>query len=80
MGRYVNTINGMSYAEFIAPALVAASVMNTATFETTYSSYTRMAVQKTFDAIAVTPLSFKQIVMGKFYGPPLRVAFRASSF
>jgi lipooligosaccharide transport system permease protein len=61
----VNTINGMSYAEFIAPALVAASVMNTATFETTYSSYTRMAVQKTFDAIAVTPLSFKQIVMGE---------------
>jgi lipooligosaccharide transport system permease protein len=65
VGRYVNTINGMSYAEFIAPALVAASVMNTATFETTYSSYTRMAVQKTFDAIAVTPLSFRQIILGE---------------
>ncbi|MFO1518436.1 MAG: ABC transporter permease [bacterium] len=65
VGRYVTGIDGMSYAEFIAPALVVASVMNTATFETTYSSYTRMAVQKTFDAIAVTPLSFRQIVMGE---------------
>lgn len=65
LGSYVTSIEGMTYAEFIAPALVVASVMNSATFETTYSSYTRMAQQKTFDAIAVTPLSFKQIVLGE---------------
>ncbi len=65
VGKYVTDIQGMSYSEFIAPALVVASVMNSATFETTYSSYTRMTGQKTFDAIAVTPVSFQQIVLGE---------------
>lgn len=65
VGKYVTNIQGMSYSEFIAPALVVASVMNSATFETTYSSYTRMTGQKTFDAIAVTPVTFQQIVLGE---------------
>ena len=65
VGKYITNIEGMSYSEFIAPALVVASVMNSSTFETTYSSYTRMTGQKTFDAIACTPVSFTQIILGE---------------
>lgn len=65
VGKYVTDIQGLTYPEFIAPALVVASVMNSATFETTYSSYTRMTGQKTFDAIACTPVSFQQIILGE---------------
>jgi len=75
LGRYVASFDGLSYAEFIAPALVVVSVMNTASFETTFSSYTRMAVQKTFDAIAATPLTFRQIVRGEILWAASKACF-----
>lgn len=77
VGRYVNSIQGMSYSEFIAPALVVSSVMNVATFETTYSSYTRMSGQKTFDAIACTPISFRQIILGEILWATTKGCFAA---
>jgi lipooligosaccharide transport system permease protein len=75
LGRYVQSFNGMSYAEFIAPALVVVSVMNSATFETTFSSYTRMAVQKTYNAIAVTPISIRQVIMGEIFWATTKACF-----
>ncbi len=77
VGRYVNSIQGMSYSEFIAPALVVSSVMNSATFETTYSSYTRMEGQKTFDAIACTPISFREIILGEILWATTKACFSA---
>src|SRR5262249_51755177 len=35
LGRFVGTIDGMPYAQFIASGIIASSVMNVATFETT---------------------------------------------
>ncbi len=45
------------YTLFLAPALVAMTVMNNAFFENTYGSFVRMYYQKTFDAMMATPLS-----------------------
>jgi lipooligosaccharide transport system permease protein len=39
--------------------------MNGASFETTFSSYTRMEVQKTFQGIAQTPVSMNEVVGGE---------------
>jgi lipooligosaccharide transport system permease protein len=52
----------LSYTGFIAPALVATSVMWNAFFETTYSSFVRMYYQKTFDAMLATPLSIEEVI------------------
>jgi lipooligosaccharide transport system permease protein len=65
LGVFVNEINGVPYPEFIAPALLAISIMNAAFFETTYSSYVRMYFQKTFDAIIATPLSIEEVITGE---------------
>jgi len=65
LGRYVQDFNGVSYAQFIAPAILIVSVMNGASFETTFSSYTRMEVQKTFQGIAQTPVSMAEVVAGE---------------
>jgi len=65
LGTYVTQINGISYPQFIAPALIAVSIMNAAFFETTYSSYVRMYFQKTFDAIIATPLSIEEVITGE---------------
>jgi lipooligosaccharide transport system permease protein len=55
----------VSYLEFIAPALVAVTIMNSAFFETTYASFVRMYYQKTFDAMLATPLSLEDIITGE---------------
>lgn len=64
LGRYIEGI-GMSYAAFIAPAIVISSMMNGASFETTFSSYTRLETQKTFHGIAMTPVSMEEVVGGE---------------
>jgi len=65
LGHFVKRLDGMSYPEFIAPAILVISVMNGASFETTFSSYTRMAVQKTFHGIAMTPVSMEEVIGGE---------------
>ena len=65
LGRFVDVMEGMSYARFIAPALISVSVMNSAFFECTFGSYVRMYYQKTFDAIIATPLSIDEVITGE---------------
>ncbi|MBR1368190.1 ABC transporter permease [Methanocalculus chunghsingensis] len=65
VGALIEDVNGIPYPVFIAPALVSISVMYSAFFECTYSSYVRMYYQKTFDAIIATPLSIEDIVTGE---------------
>jgi lipooligosaccharide transport system permease protein len=55
----------LSYIEFIAPALLAITIMYNAFFENTYASFVRMYYQKTFDAMMATPLSLEDIIAGE---------------
>jgi len=52
----------VSYTAFIAPGLVAASVMWQSYYESTYASFVRMYFQKTFDAMLATPLSLEDVI------------------
>ena len=65
LGFFVTQINGVPYATFLAPALIAISMMNAAFFECTFSSFVRMYYQKTFDAIIATPLNIDEVIMGE---------------
>lgn len=65
LGVFVTQINGVSYVNFLAPALIAISMMNAAFFECTFSSFVRMYYQKTFDAIIATPLNIDEVIMGE---------------
>jgi lipooligosaccharide transport system permease protein len=53
------------YTTFIAPGLLATQVMFQAFFETTYNTFVRMYYQRTFDALAVTPLSLEDVMAGE---------------
>ncbi len=54
-----------TYVAFMAPALIATSIMYNAFFETTYTSFVRMYYQKTFDAIMTTPISLEEVITGE---------------
>ncbi|MEW6169978.1 MAG: ABC transporter permease [Candidatus Omnitrophota bacterium] len=55
----------ISYLKFIAPGLVATTIMNHGFFETTYASFVRMYFQKTYDAILSTPLMLEDVIFGE---------------
>ncbi len=55
----------LSYVAFIAPALLAITMMYNSFFENAYASFVRMYYQKTFDAMMATPLSLEDIIAGE---------------
>ncbi|HIH43537.1 MAG TPA: ABC transporter permease [Candidatus Methanoperedenaceae archaeon] len=65
VGTFVNTVDGMPYPKFIAPAIIATGIMNSSFFECTFATYVRMYFQKTFDAIIATPLSIEEVIVGE---------------
>lgn len=65
LGFFVREVEGVSYAQFIAPAILCITMMQTAFFETTYGSFVRMWFQKTWDAVTATPLSLDDVVVGE---------------
>ncbi len=65
LGTFVTDIEGASYIQWIAPGLVAITVMYGAFFECTYGSFVRMYFQRTFDAIIATPINVEEVIAGE---------------
>ena len=68
----------LPYVEFIAPALIAITIMYNTFFETTYASYVRMYYQKTFSAMIATPLSLGEIITGEIVWGATKSVFAAA--
>ncbi|MBF0448286.1 MAG: ABC transporter permease [Magnetococcales bacterium] len=65
LGRFVGEIDGISYLVYLTAGILAASSMNTATFEALYGGFTRMTRQNTFLAMLATPLQVSDVVAGE---------------
>ena len=65
LGSLLPEIGGMPYITFLAAGTVAYSTMNAATFEVLYSSFSRMHVQRTWDAILNAPLTLDDVMLGE---------------
>ncbi len=65
LGGFVQSINGQPYIQFIAPALVAVSMMFSSFYECTFASFVRMYFQKTFGAIIATPVTIEEVITGE---------------
>jgi lipooligosaccharide transport system permease protein len=62
LGMLVPQVEGVSYIAFLAGGTLCYSTMNAATFEVLYSGFSRMHVQKTWEAIMNGPVSLDDIV------------------
>lgn len=67
LGTYIGLIDGQRYMQFIAPGIIAAYAMFSASFECTYASFIRMEYQNTYDAILTTPLNVEDIIAGEIF-------------
>lgn len=65
LGRMLEDVGGMSYIGFLAAGIVCSSTMMSASFEAMYSGFSRMHVQKTWDAILNAPLTLDDVMLGE---------------
>jgi lipooligosaccharide transport system permease protein len=65
LGGLLPKVDGMPYITFLAAGTVCYSTMNSATFESLYSAFSRMHVQRTWDAIMNAPVSLDDIVFAE---------------
>ncbi len=70
----------VSYVEFVAPAMLAASAMNGALFDATYGIFFRMKYEKLYDAMLATPLRPRDIARGEITWALLRGACYSAAF
>ena len=67
MGALIGDVGDQRYIEFLAPGIIVAYAMFSASFECTYGSYFRMEHHYTFDAILATPLNVEDIAAGEIF-------------
>jgi lipooligosaccharide transport system permease protein len=65
LGFFIGEMADMPYLMFLASGIIASSAMTTASFEGMYSVYTRMATQRTYEAILATPLEVDDVIAGE---------------
>ncbi len=65
LGSLMPHIGGVSYLTFLSAGTLCYSTMNSATFEVLYSGFSRMHVQKTWDAILNAPVMLDDILLAE---------------
>lgn len=82
LGTYVDrsgtataALGGLTYLQFLAPGLLAATTMQAAAFESTFPIMSGLTWQKVFHAMYATPISPRDIVLGNLTW----IAFRLSA-
>jgi lipooligosaccharide transport system permease protein len=66
LGALLPQINGMPYITFLAAGTICYSTMNSASFEALYSAFSRMHVQKSWEAIMNAPLMLDDVVLAEW--------------
>ena len=66
LGSLVGEVGGMSYVAFIGTGMVCQSAMFTSSFEGMYSAFSRMHVQRTWEAIINAPIALDDVVFAEW--------------
>ena len=85
IGELVGDIAGptgepVTYAQFVAPALLASSAMNGAVFESTMNIFFKLRYAKIYDAVLATPMSPGDVAAGEIGWSLTRGAIYAVGF
>ena len=84
VGQLIDTFefNGQAipYAEFVAPAMLAASAFNGALLDSTYNVFFKLKYDKLYDQMLATPLSTADIARGEIAWGQLRGGTYSAAF
>jgi len=65
LGHYVGDVEGVPYAAYIAPALLASSAMNGAVYDGMTNVFWKLRYGKVYDAMLATPLGPTDVAFGE---------------
>jgi lipooligosaccharide transport system permease protein len=66
LGAYVSLGRPGNYLSFVAPGLLAITAMNVVTFDTIFGTWVKAYEWGVYDAVATTPVSPREMVLGTF--------------
>src|SRR5665811_896926 len=80
--RVVTTGGGQSvpYANYVAPALLAASAMNGAVFDSTFNVFFKLKFARLYDSVLATPMGPRDVAVGEITWSLMRGALYAAAF
>jgi lipooligosaccharide transport system permease protein len=79
-GNATKALGGLSYLQFLAPGLLAATAMQAAAFEATFPIMGGLTWQRTFHAMYATPIGPRDIVLGNMVWIVFRLALISAIF
>ncbi|MCA1823206.1 MAG: ABC transporter permease [Mycobacteriales bacterium] len=85
IGRLVGSLpapsgRAVSYAAFVAPALLAASAANGAVYDTTFNFFHKLKWERTYDAMLTTPMAVRDVALGELGWALLRGLVHSTLF
>jgi lipooligosaccharide transport system permease protein len=84
IGALVDTVTAggrvIDYTTYVAPALLAASAMNGAVYDSTFNLFWKLKFAKTYDAMLSTPLEPADIAVGEIIWAQLRGTLYSGAF
>ncbi len=78
LSPFIGQIHGLSYAQYLAPGMVATTALFTAFFECSYGFYVRMTFESVFKAMLTTPIGVREVVIGEFLWVFIRASLMAA--
>ena len=79
IGAFVPEVGGMKYIAFLGTGMVCQSAMFTSSFEAMYSAFSRMHVQRTWDAIINAPISLDDVLFAEWVWAATKAAMSTTA-
>jgi lipooligosaccharide transport system permease protein len=79
IGAFIPEVQGMKYIAFLGTGMVCQSAMFTSSFEAMYSAFSRMHVQRTWDAIINAPISLDDVMVAEWIWAAWKAAISTSA-
>ena len=73
-------LGGVSFLHFLAPGLLAAACMQTASFESSFPITGKMTWHRNYEAISATPMRIVDLVVGELCWVAVRLSMVAAAF
>lgn len=75
LGSLLQSIQGIPYIHYLASGSICMSIMMASSFEALYSAFSRMHVQKTWDALLNAPLDLDDVVLAEMLWAATKAMF-----
>lgn len=65
LGKYIASMDGIPYLQYLASGLLVTSSMYTAAFECTYGTFIRLEYDRAYDGMLAAPITANDLIVGE---------------